>query len=619
MEIELQEIRDFLATVPPFARLPDEALDHLPEQMRIRYLRRGDVFPPTDAEPSLWLPRSGAIELRDGEDRLIARLAEGAVLADACLADDSPPRGAAIEDSLLYSLPCAAFRALRDQYPEFDRDFSASPRERLRLALDDGQEAMSGIDAGLGAEVSTLLQRPPVTIDADASIQSAAQRMSEQRVSSLLVMRGERLVGIITDSDLRRRVVAPARDPGAAVATIMSRRVQGIPPDTSLMRAMLTMTRLRVHHLPVIDDRGRPLGMLGDADITRHQSINPVFIASDVHRANSLDELIAASRALPDLQLRLAAANASARHIGESISCITDTICRRLLELGEQRLGPPPAPYLWLAGGSQARSEQTAHSDQDNAMILADDTRAEDLPWFQELAHFVSDGLNACGYVYCPGNAMATNPEWRQPLATWRGYFTRWIERPEPKALMLSSIFFDLKPIHGDTILFETLHGDILDKSRANSIFIAHMVDNALSHRPPLGFFRNFVLIHDGEHDDTLDIKHRGLAPIVDIARVVALAEGLPQIGSDARLRAAMGSPSLSREMGRNLRDALEFIARLRIRHQARQIRASQTPDNYLPPAELSELERSHLKDAFRIIQSMQELLEHRYRVGRLG
>ena len=214
---------------------------------------------------------------------------------------------------------------------------------------------------------------------------------------------------------------------------------------------------------------------------------------------------------------------------------------------------------------------------------------------------------------------MATNPEWRQPLATWRGYFDRWIGHPEPKALMLSSIFFDLKPIHGDESLFESLHAEVLEKTRANTIFIAHLTANALSHRPPLGFFRNFVLIHDGKHDDTLDIKHRGLAPIVDIARIVALAEGLAPIATDARLRAAMGSPSLSREMGRNLRDALEFIARLRFRHQARQIRAGVVPDNYLPPAELSQLERSHLKDAFRIIQSMQELLEHRYQVGRLG
>ncbi len=618
MEIELQEIRDFLAGVPPFDELPDETLDSLPEQLEIRYLRRGETFPPKGAGAALWLPRSGAIELRDAAGRLLARIGEGATIDD-CLAPPPRPTGEAIEDSLLYCLPCAALRRLGERYPTLERHFSISPRERMRRALETAGQDPIGIDDDLGAEVATLLKHPPVTIDASASIQQAAQRMSEERVSSLLVMRDECLAGIVTDSDLRRRVVAPGRDPGEPVGEIVSSDVHSIPPDASLMRAMLTMTRLRVHHLPVIDGDGRLLGLLSDGDITRRQTINPVFLASDIARADSLDELIAASRALPELQLRLASANASARHIGESISCLTDAICRRLLELGEQRFGAPPAPYLWLAGGSQARGEQSAHSDQDNAMILSDATHADELPWFEDLARFVSDGLNACGYVYCPGDAMATNPEWRQPLATWRGYFDRWIGHPEPKALMLSSIFFDLKPIHGDESLFESLHAEVLEKTRANTIFIAHLTANALSHRPPLGFFRNFVLIHDGKHDDTLDIKHRGLAPIVDIARIVALAEGLAPIATDARLRAAMGSPSLSREMGRNLRDALEFIARLRFRHQARQIRAGVVPDNYLPPAELSQLERSHLKDAFRIIQSMQELLEHRYQVGRLG
>ena len=620
MEIELQEIRDFLAATPPFDRLPAETLERLPEQLQIRYLRRGSPFPPEHADqPLVWLLRSGAIELRDARQRLIGRLGEGAVHADACQNGVPAARGEAIEDSLLYSLPCTTLRELREQQAAFDHYFSESLRTRMRQALRDDLTDMPTNTSDIGAEIVTLLKRAPVCVDAATSIRQAARTMTEQQVSSLLVTRGDKLVGIVTDSDLRRRVVAEGRAYDEAVQGVMSADIETIPPQASLMRAMLTMTRLRVHHLPVVDEREGLVGIISENDIARYQNTNSVFIASDIRKAGSVEELAAISQRLPSLQLHLASANASARHIGESISCITDSITRRLLEMAEAEFGKPPAPYLWLAGGSQARGEQTSHSDQDNAMILCDDVRDDDLPYFESIARFVSDGLNACGYVYCPGNAMASNPEWRQPLAKWREYFQRWIGRPEPMALMLSSIFFDLKPIHGDSGLFEPLHEEILRKTRDNSIFIAHMVSNALNNRPPLGFFRNFVLIHDGKHDDTLDIKHRGIAPITDIARVIALAEGLPAVNTHERLRAAMGTPSLSKEMGRNLQDALEFIARLRIRHQARQIQAGEPPDNYLPPTALSELERTHLKDAFRVIQSMQELLEYRYHVGSLG
>jgi len=182
---------------------------------------------------------------------------------------------------------------------------------------------------------------------------------------------------------------------------------------------------------------------------------------------------------------------------------------------------------------------------------------------------------------------------------------------------MLSSIFFDLRPVHGDHALFHRLQEEVLQRTRENRIFIAYMAANALQHRPPLGFFRTFVVIHGGKHDDTFDIKHRGIVPITDLARVYALSEGLTPVNTTDRLQAAMESGALSRDMGESLEDALEFIASLRIRHQADQIRRNAAPDNYLDPDKLSRLEREHLKDAFKIIQSMQSALEHRYQAGR--
>jgi CBS domain-containing protein len=619
MEIELQEIRDFLAQSPPFDNLPAATLDQLPRKLVIRYLRRGSHLPQASSEGRhLYIVRSGALELRDNKDRLREKLAEGDLYAGACRPQETADTATAItcEDSLLYLLPCEELDALCNLSESFAGHFSESLRERLMRTApalrDTGPEHLGALTNRVG----DLLQREPVTLAAGSSIQAAAELMTAERVSSLLIVDQGRLVGLVTDSDLRRRCIARGLPVDRPVCEIMTGEPQTIDPDALVGEALLTMTRLRLHHLPV--RHGQALGgMITVSDLVRHASNNPVHVATAVRKARSVAELVQLSTHLPELQLQLSRSSATAQHIGEAIASITDAVTGQLIELAIQQLGPAPVPFAWLAGGSQGRREQTAHTDQDNALLLDDSMNAADDDYFATLAGFVCDGLHACGFVHCPGDAMASNERWRQPLHVWQQYCTDWIERPEPRSLMLASIFFDLRPVYGDAALFEPLQQQVLASSRENRIFIAHMVANALTHRPPLGFFRHFVLIHGGEHDDTLDIKHSGLVPIVDVARVYALSEGLTPVNTRARLQAAAACGKLRDEMSSDLQDAFEFIASLRITHQATQIRTGKAADNYLPPGELSSLERSHLKDAFAVIKTIQETLENRYQAGR--
>ena len=620
MEIELIEIRDFLAQRHPFDALPDERLNLLPKMLEVRYLRRRREFPPKDAGGNyLYILRSGAVDLLDDQDHLIEKLAEGDLYIVPCQLVDvgRATRGIVTEDTLLYLLPCQRLQELRSAETEFNRHFSESMRERLRQALNTVQEASDQVGmAQLALEVGSLLTKAPVAVSADTSIRNAARTMTDQNVSSIMLMEQEHLVGILTDRDLRSRCVAQGISPDQPARSIMTSQPLTIRQDSLLLDALMTMTRLNVHHLPVLDGQ-RVVGMLTASDLARLQSANSAFIAADIRKSGSLEELINACKRLPELQYQLANSGVSARRIGEAISSITDSLTLRLIEMAEAELGPAPVPYTWLCGGSQARAEQSSHSDQDNALLISDQLQPQHEPWFAELAQRVCAGLDACGFVYCPGDAMARNPQWRQPLRIWRRYFDNWIDKPEPMALMLSSIFFDLRPVCGDHSLFEALQQETLSKTRGNGIFTAYLVANALQFRPPLGFFRTFVLIHGGEHDDTFDIKHRGIVPITDIARILALSQGLPQINTDERLRAAAAAHALSDEMADNLQDALELIASLRIRHQAAQIRLGLEADNYLPPDDLSELERKHLKDAFSVIQEMQHTLENRYQSGR--
>jgi CBS domain-containing protein len=429
--------------------------------------------------------------------------------------------------------------------------------------------------------VRDMVQRAPIATGPETSIREAARIMSEHHVSSLLIMDGEHLAGMITDRDLRNRCVAAGLATDQPVRAIMTETLTTVDLDTLGFQALIAMTRLNIHHLPVLEG-GRVVGLISSTDFTRFQSANSIYLVGDIHRADSIETLAQIGAKIAELQVHLILGGATATQVGQAISAITDAITLRLIELAEADLGAPPVPYAWLLGGSQARREQSAHSDQDNALLISDEAKPEDDAYFAALARFVNDGLNACGFVYCPGEVMASNPKWRQTLRIWNKYFSNWILKPEPMALMLSNVFFDMRSLRDPNGLCEELHERIIEKSRANRIFIAYMAANALKNRPPLGFFRNIVLIQGGDHDHTLDIKHRGLIPIIDLARVYALSAGIAENNTNERLQVAAERGALSRDGAANLIDALELIATLRMRHQAQQRRNGEQPENFL-------------------------------------
>ena len=620
MDVELIEIREFLASHAPFDQLPSSVLDALPARLTVRYLRRGSTFPPPeDPEPSLYILRRGAVELRDSAGSLIGKLAEGDVCPSPCDALEGRMAlgGQTAEDTLVYLLPCAELARLRQEHTAFSEHFDASTSQRLRKALATIKDDAAGT-ALMTVQVGELLNRPLVHASPDISIHEAARIMSEARVSSLVLIKDDRLAGMITDRDLRNRCLAAGMPASEPVHRIMTERLHTVRDVTLGFEALITMSRLNVHHLPVLDEHG-VRGVLSTSDLVRVQSANAVYLVGDIRKADSLDTLTAISAKLGELQIQLVHSGATANQIGQAITAITDAISLRLLEMAEAELGAPPVPYCWMAGGSQARREQSSHSDQDNALLIADHMQPEDDAYFKALARFVNDGLNACGYVYCPGDVMASNDKWRQPLKIWTKYFNTWIKRPEPMALMLSSVFFDLRPIHDPEGLFGELSERIHTLSKAETIYIAYMASNALKHRPPLGFFRNFVLIRGGEHNHTFDLKHRGIVPVVDLARVYALSAGIDEINTIERLRAAGEVGALSDDGAANLIDAQEFIGTLRMRHQADQLKRGEKADNFLSPDDLSPLERGHLKDAFALINTMQESLGQRYQAGRFA
>jgi CBS domain-containing protein len=460
-----------------------------------------------------------------------------------------------------------------------------------------------------------LLQRAPVTATPQLSIHHAAQLMRDQRVSSLLLVDADsgQLCGLVTDRDLRNRVLAAGLDPARPLADIATLQPMTLAASAPGFEALLLMARHNVHHVPVVED-GRPLGMVTATDVNQQHSTSAVFLAGDIARQATLAGLVACAGRVAALQRQLAGAGASAYATGHVVTAITDALTRRLLELAQQQLGPAPVPFAWVAAGSQARHEQTARSDQDNCLVLDDRFEAAAHgDYFEQLARQVCDGLAACGYIHCPGGIMAMTERWRQPQHVWAQQFSRWVDTPEPMALMLSCVFFDVRTVAGEDALLQQLRQGVLRSTRGNSLFLAHMVGNALKRQPPLGLFGGLSPQRGGEHKGMLDLKHNGIVPVVDLARIYALAAGQGAVNTHDRLEHAAECGEISPASAHDLRDALEHLCLVRLRHQSRQIGAGHQADNFLDPEALSNFERSQLKDAFGVVKQLQQVLGQRY------
>ncbi|SEL78080.1 CBS domain-containing protein [Colwellia chukchiensis] len=607
MDSALTEISDFIHALPAMELLPSQIIEQVVKEISICYVRRGQVLPPRGvSEHNLYILRKGALSYASENDELLAKYGEGDICTVFCHEPQDNIKVCAEEDTLLYSIHYPTFHKIVKHYPDVLAFFQHTAEQRLSKKMLQVNEDAIVNSSLLNSTVEKFYHSPVVSVSSSTSIKQAAILMTEENFSCLVIVDQGQPLGIVTDKDIRRRCVAQGLATEQPVSAIMTDNMTTIDIKSTAYDALLIMTQQHIHHLPVMQNT-KLVGMVTVTDLMNNEGQNAVNITSVIHKAKTVAELSEISHMIPKLQIRMAKLGTTADHVGKSISAITMAFTIRLIEMAEKLLGPAPVPFAWLAAGSQARQEQFVHSDQDNALIISNDLKPEHEYWFKDLATFVCDGLAACGFVYCPGNVMATNPKWCQTQAKWHQYFTQWIHNPEPKALMHCSIFFDLSTVYGDSHLLEQVREKMLKATQLSTLFIAHLTKNALNLRPPLGFFRDFVLIQDGENKATLDIKHNGIAPIVDLARIYALSEGIACVNTIERLKLAAGTPSLTRASAANLIAAYEFLSMLRMTHQANKLQQGQQPNNYLSPKELSKLEREHLKDAFKVIKTLQD------------
>jgi len=606
MDDHVQAIASFLETVHPYDSLQRDELVRVAGSFRRReYPSGAQVYALGEPLEGLYLVKRGAVEVLDRNGGLVSLLTARNSFGERGLVRDglAATTVRTTEPSVLLMLPAAEFRRLIALSPAFERFFNRSRGGEVR-----------GSDIAT-MKIAELIARRPLSCPPETPVAEAARIMRDAHVSSLGVTEplpggGERLLGIVTVRDLSSKVLAEGRDPAGPVAEVMTADPISLPSTALGSDLLHIMLERRIGHLPIVD-QGRFTGMITQTDLTRFQAVSSAVLIRDVANAETVADLAAVTARIPRLLVQLVGGHHSHEVVTRLITDIADAVTRRLLAMAEAELGAPPVPYLWLACGSQGRQEQAGVSDQDNCMILDDAATTEDMAYFHALAKIVCDGLNACGYVYCPGEMMATTERWCQPLRVWREYFRGWIARPDPMAQMLSSVMFDLRPIGGAASLFGDLHEETLAEAAKNSIFVAHMVSNSLKHTPPLGLIRGFATIRSGEHRHHIDLKMNGVVPVVDLGRIYALVGHLTEVNTRARLLAAEEAGVISASGARDLVEAYDLIATMRLESQALLVKSGRKPDNYLAPSDLSDFERSHLRDAFVVVRTMQSAIGH--------
>ncbi|MDV8000506.1 DUF294 nucleotidyltransferase-like domain-containing protein [Rhodococcus sp. IEGM 1408] len=620
MDVELAEVRDFLARCAPFDELPGPLLDRIPARLTQRYHRRGTVIVEAGGRnDTLHVIRSGAVEVCDPDGTLLEARDEGDCFGYSTLAHTGPSRYriVAVADTLLLEMPREVFDEIADAHPSF-RHFFGERSDRIRADLASARLAAAGGDA-LGTPVGELLSREAVTAPPDTTIRAAARIMTDHRVSALLVVADGRVVGILTDRDIRSKVVAVGGDTGTAVSTIMTPDPVTVDARTRTFDATLLQIERAVHHLPVVED-GAPVGMVTTGDLLRLAQTDPVYLAARISRAPDAAGVAERAARLLPLVGEFVRRGTAPQDIGRVITATADAATRRLIELAEAELGPPPVPYCWVGLGSQARGELGVASDQDNALILDDavDTAAGAHEYFAALAERVCAGLDGAGFPLCPGEVMASNPRWRRTCADWERQVGDWVHAPEADAVLHAQVFFDIRAVHGDTTLYLRVREQMLERSMGSRRFLGHLARIACEWHPPLGFFRGLVVARRGDYRNTLDLKAGGIAPVVQIARLYALSAGLSEVSTLGRLDAAAGAGLIGRSDAENLGEAFRFLRGLAYRHHARQIADDVPQDNHVDPSVLSSADRNRLRGAFRIIAGSQDAIALKYHVGQM-
>jgi CBS domain-containing protein len=617
----MHDIAEFLGGRDPFSGLDEEALERLATRTEVEFFPAGTTILPQGERPQgrVRVVRRGAVELLD-RGRPVDLLGEGEMFGHPSVLSNLPTRyeARAREDTLCYSL------AADDVIPLLGS--RSSLRYLARSLLGRGSRGVQDRAGAPSAEVAlqpagALVRRPPAICDPETTLREAARMMDVEEVSSVLVGLGNGEFGIVTDRDLRSKVVAGRVSADDRVSAAMSAPVIGVGADQTGADVMLAMLDHDIRHVPVFSSRTEVLGVIVGIDLVAAETSSPFVLRRAIAKARNKDELRDAAGRLRSTVVSLHRAELAPFQVSEVTSAVADALVGRVIELAVESEGPPPAEFSWMSLGSHGRREPVPSSDVDSGMAWRDAPDPDPISsvprralastrtsgYMRGIAAHVADVVRVIGWRLDPHGVTASGAFSASSIEDWRLAISRWLARPRDNRVLIAvSILLDGRVVHGKSsldvkqLLFETGDRSILERS---------MLRLALAAKPPTGFRHDIVLEGSGERRGTFDIKRGGLLPIVDLARYAALKADVRVTSTLERLRAAAKHGAVGATEARILEEAHELFSALRLEHQVGQLEQGREPDDHLDPKQLDPLTRRYLRDAFREIISVQRSL----------
>jgi CBS domain-containing protein len=604
----MHDIAEFLSKHDPFLALDPAEIEHLAERVEIEYFQAGaTIFRQGEGPPdAMWVLRTGSVELRDS-GRVLDLLGEGEPFGHPWMLSGLPTgwEARARESSLCYRLAAddviplladpAGLRSVARSL--MDRPRPGGPPTLRAAALEVGQQS-----------ARALIRERPVVCEPGISLQDAAARMRDEGASCILVRLGDGELGILTDHDLRSRVVAAGRSLQTPVEEVMSAPAFTAGAEQTSAELMVTMLDRGIRHVPVLSSQGELLGVVDDIDLLAAEARTPFVLRRAITDAVDRDALRRTAAQLDATLVALHEGGVDASRISAILSVLVDALIRRSIELSVAAHGSPPATLGWLALGSFGRREAVPSSDIDSGMVWADPAGSDAADYMHRLAGDVVDDLASMGWEPDPHGVTATGVMSASSIGDWRAAVRKWLEPPtSEEELVAISIVLDARTIYGPGQGLDV--PSLMRDAHPRPALLRLLLRSALASKPPTGFLKDIVVEHSGEHAGHFDIKHGGLLPIVNIARYAAFAAGGMTTSTSERLRAAAEAGTLTETGAATLGEAFDFISDLRLEHQIRALEAARVPDDLINPKTLNSLTRRYLRETFRAIASVQKSL----------
>lgn len=458
------------------------------------------------------------------------------------------------------------------------------------------------------------LMSSPLSCLLDTSIGQAVNLMNkkDQNVITVLGPKNE-ILGIITDKDIRKRVIGAQLDLKEPVSRIMSSPVVSINEDAPVFQAIMLEQEKNIDHLAVTDTSNKLVGIIRSSQLLKADQYSPMVVIQQIRTAKSIDEIAECYNRLPSIIGSLVDTGALPQNICQIISTVSDTISLRIIEFILKDIGPAPVPFAVLVLGSEARKEQTLATDQDNALVYEDsEADSEIADYFMQFGEKLCEALNTVGYKYCKGGNMANNKKWNQPLKQWKQYYNDWITEPVEEALAYCSVFFDQRCVYGDSSLLNELRVHIYALQEQNPAFLSHMALNTLNYKVPLGLFGRILTGTEGEHGYNFNIKDAVL-PIVNFARLYAFRHKIEETNTLERLEKIHLLKILHDESFRAISQSYNHLLKLRFSHQVEMIKSGKDADNFINPASLTQMDESMLKNSLSQISVIQKKVSYEF------